>query len=427
MMKNLIVILCLLIGGSSLFAEEIPNGDNDLIWEQDISPRFVNDAKFHPITGNIIAAVNHEIWEIDVKDGHKIRVFEGGPASGPYDQFHCVEITSDGKFVITGRGSGIEGLIIRDYETGKIAKTFINGEKFDGFGNLGIFPDNNRIVFFTYLNDDFYFNIYDISLDKIVKRIKSNKWPDEFALSKDGKYLAMGTRWNDGGSKLRRTMELWDAETLTYIRGFGEAVNANEFRDVKISNDNQYFGFRANNRFYLYKQNGENENLNSIIDADYFQFTPDNKYILLGGKSIDGNYKALIKDLNSTKIPYYYTLPRGILLFNEKNQLFSHGMYNKLYFFSNRWYTVDVKDNQIESIFKINYTEKKLLIENSTNQILTSIEITDINGKILHTTNLNQNTQSKIAFELTLIPGVYFASIQTFSGKIFSQKFMVFE
>ena len=270
--------------------------------------------------------------------------------------------------------------------------------------------------------------IYDFEKDSILKKVNiAPKGTQNMALSKDGKYLAIAFRYKNPSGIWDLIMELWDAETLTYIRGFGEAVNANEFRDVKISNDNQYFGLRANNRFYLYKQNGENENLNSIIDADYFQFTPDNKYILLGGKSIDGNYKALIKDLNSTKIPYYYTLPRGILLFNEKNQLFSHGMYNKLYFFSNRWYTVDVKDNQIESIFKINYTEKKLLIENSTNQILTSIEITDINGKILHSTNLNQNTQSTLEFEFKFIPGVYFATIHTESGKNYSHKFLVVE
>ena len=426
MMKNLIVILCLLIGGSSLFAEEIPNGDNDLIWEQDISPRFVNDAKFHPITGNIIAAVNHEIWEIDVKDGHKIRVFEGGPASGPYDQFHCVEITSDGKFVITGRGSGIEGLIIRDYETGKIAKTFINGEKFDGFGNLGIFPDNNRIVFFTYLNDDFYFNIYDISLDKIVKRIKSNKWPDEFALSKDGKYLAMGTRWNDGGSKLRRTMELWDAETLTYIRDFGEAVNANEFWDVKISNDNQYFGFMANNKYYFFKIDGVKLDIAKDTEPSSFCFDETSKFIIFSG-GFEG--KGIIKVLNIELMKIFFEFnkiqPFKNYLLNTKNQFFSG--YSILRLFSNRWYTVDVKDNQIESTFKINYSEKKLIIENSTNQILASIEITDINGKILHSTNLNQNTQSTLEFEFKLIPGVYFATIQTASGKIFSQKFMVLE
>ena len=425
-MKNLIVILCLLIGGSSLFAEEIPNGDNDLIWEQDISPRFVNDAKFHPITGNIIAAVNHEIWEIDVKDGHKIRAFEGGPASGPDDQFHCVEITNDGKFVITGRGSGIEGLIIRDYETGKIAKTFINGEKFDGFGNLGIFPDNNRIVFFTYLNDDFYFNIYDISLDKIVKRIKSNKWPDEFALSKDGKYLAMGTRWNDGGSKLRRTMELWDAETLTYIRGFGEAVNANEFWDVKISNDNQYFGFMANNKYYFFKIDGVKLDIAKDTEPSSFCFDETSKFIIFSG-GFEG--KGIIKVLNIELMKIFFEFnkiqPFKNYLLNTKNQFFSG--YSILRLFSNRWYTVDVKDNQIESTFKINYSEKKLIIENSTNQILASIEITDINGKILHSTNLNQNTQSTLEFEFKLIPGVYFATIYTANGKNYSHKFLVVE
>ena len=147
-MKNLIVILCLLIGGSSLFAEEIPNGDNDLIWEQDIYPRYVTDAKFHPITGNIIAAVNHEIWEIDVKDGHKIRAFEGTNSEATTHTFSTIQITSDGKTVISGPGGGLEGLIIWDYESGKVRKRFDKGGP--NMKTLGIFPDDKRAVFFYF-------------------------------------------------------------------------------------------------------------------------------------------------------------------------------------------------------------------------------------------------------------------------------------
>ena len=82
-MKTLSLYLFVLIAlTSALFSQEIPNGDGDLLWERPLNGRTVNDAKFHPINGNIIAAVNHEIWEIDPKDGHTIRVFEGEPSSG---------------------------------------------------------------------------------------------------------------------------------------------------------------------------------------------------------------------------------------------------------------------------------------------------------------------------------------------------------
>ncbi len=429
-MKCLFLIGLLLLCGSSLFSQEIPNGDGDLIWEQDIWPRFVIDAKFHPITGNIIAAVNHEIWEIDPKDGHKIRVFEGTNPEATTHTFSTLQITNDGKTVISGPGGGLEGLIIWDYDSGKVRKRFDKGGPH--MKTLGIYPDDKRVVFFTFqLADESqqrFLVIYNFENDSIIKKVNiSPKGTQNMTLSKDGKYLAIAFRYKNSSGVWDLLMELWDAETLTHIRDFGEAVSANEFWDVKISNDNQYVGFRANNKFYLYKQNGEIENVNSIIDAEYFQFTPDSRFILLGGQNKEGNYIALIKELNSIKIPYHYTLPRGIFLFNEKNELFSHGMYNKLFYFTNRWFTVDVKDNQIDSTFKINYAEKKLFIENSTNQILKSLEITDINGKILHTINLDFDTNLKLKFDITFIPGVYFATIHTEYGKIYSQKFIVLE
>ncbi len=424
-MKCLFLVGLLLLCGSGLLSEEIPNGDGDLIWEQDISPRFVRDAKFHPITGNIIAAVNHEIWEIDVKDGHKIRVFEGGPATGPDNQFHCVQITSDGKFVITGRGSGIEGLIIRDYETGKIVKTFINGEKFDGYGNLGIFPDNNRIVFFTYLNDSFFFNIYDISLNKIVNRIKSNKWPDEFALSKDGKYIAMGTRYESNG-KILKNMELWDAENLTHIRVFGEAFSANEFWDVKISYDNQYVGFMANSKLYLYKLNGDKVDLLDInTRAANICFTNDNSSILFGRVKNEEYYIDII-NLQQNKITYSFLgiKPGMNTVFNKNNEIFAGQSGIKL--FSNRWFTVDVEEEKPD-IFKINYLNNKLTIENSIGLIMNKINITDITGKIIYSKEIELNSIDIVKLDILLKNGVYFATIQTENGKLYSQKFMVVE
>ena len=426
MIQKMILMGLLLFCGSSLFAEEIPNGDNDLIWEQDISPRFVNDAKFHPITGNIIAAVNHEIWEIDVKDGHKIRAFEGGPASGPDDQFKSLQISADGKTIVTGMGSGIKGLIIWDYESGKMKKIF---KKFEVLSrNIGIFPDNKRVLFFSpqidSMTDSRFLLIFDIEKDSIL--LKKSVYPNfiqMLALSANGQYIAICI-WDSYEKKYK--MELWDAETLTYIRGFGEAVNANEFWDVKISNDNQYFGFMANNKYYFFKIDGVKLDIAKDTEPSSFCFDETSKFIIFSG-GFEG--KGIIKVLNIELMKIFFEFnkiqPFKNYLLNTKNQFFSG--YSILRLFSNRWYTVDVKDNQIESTFKINYSEKKLIIENSTNQILASIEITDINGKILHSTNLNQNTQSTLEFEFKLIPGVYFATIYTANGKNYSQKFLVVE
>ena len=83
--RNLLTLLALLLlSGQTIFSQidTIPNGDGDLLWEVPLydsagGGRSVNDAVFHPINGNIIAAINWEIWEISPVDGHLIRKFEG--------------------------------------------------------------------------------------------------------------------------------------------------------------------------------------------------------------------------------------------------------------------------------------------------------------------------------------------------------------
>ncbi len=426
-MKNLVLLLMLLFCGSSLFAEEIPNGDGDLIWEQDIYPRFVRDAKFHPIKGNIIAAVNHEIWEIDVKDGHKIRVFEGGPATGPDDQFERLQITSDGKTMVTGMGGGIKGLIIWDYESGKIRRVF--DKVFPWQKCLGIFPDNNRIVLFcTSIPNStgkHYLVIYDMLKDSIIKSENTNsKLIQQMSLSKDGKYLAVGC-WNSNENKYK--MELWDAETLTHIRDFGEAFSANEFWDVKISNDNQYVGFVANNNYYFYNIDGKIIDIAKDTEPSSFCFDDSGKYIIYSGSyNGQGIIKIINLELMKTVFEFKKIQPFKNYILNSKNQFFSG--YSTLRLFSNRWFTVDV-DEEKPDIFRINYLNNKLTIDNSIGLIINKINITDITGKTIYSKEIELNSIDIVKLDILLKNGVYFATIHihTENGKIYSQKFMVVE
>ncbi len=347
-MKNLVLIGLLLFCGSGLFSEEIPNGDGDLIWEQDIYPGVVRDAKFHPITGNIIAAVNHEIWEIDVKDGHKIRVFEGTNPEATTHTFSTLQITNDGKTVISGPGGGLEGLIIWDYESGKVRKRFDKGGP--NMKTLGIFPDDKRAVFFTFQltgeTQQRFLVIYDFEKDSIIKKVNiAPKGTQNMALSKDGKYLAIAFRYKNSSGVWDLLMELWDAETLTHIRDFGEAFSANEFWDVKISNDNQYVGFMANSKLYLYKLNGDKVDLLDInTRAANICFTNDNSSILFG-KVKNEEYYIDIINLQHNQITYSFLgiKPGMNTVFNKNNEIFAGQSGIKL--FSNRWFTVDVKDN----------------------------------------------------------------------------------
>jgi 6-phosphogluconolactonase (cycloisomerase 2 family) len=252
-MKTLSLYLIVIIAlTSALLAQEIPNGDGDLLWERSLGGRFVNDAKFHPINGNIIAAVNHEIWEIDPKDGHTIRVLYAGTSSEEKYHFHSIDITSDGSTILTDDGDSI---LVWDYEKGVVKQTFHNGETIAWQGLGGIYPDNNRVVYFSYNTEQQVrkLNIYDISTNSIIKSISTYpKSADKVKLSKDGRYLAIGFRYRPVNDMIY-TMELWDAETLTKIKEFGE-VSGGDFEDIQFSNDNNYIGYMANHKLYLVKK-----------------------------------------------------------------------------------------------------------------------------------------------------------------------------
>ncbi len=96
-----IAFLFLLISGQRAWTKEVPNGDADAIWSipklPDTLTRWFNDAVFHPINGNIIAACNHEIWELDINNGQRIRKFEEGQFIGLEYEFFGINITPDGK------------------------------------------------------------------------------------------------------------------------------------------------------------------------------------------------------------------------------------------------------------------------------------------------------------------------------------------
>jgi WD40 repeat protein len=419
-MKTLSLYLIVLIAlTSALFSQEIPNGDGDLLWERSIYPRFVNDAKFHPINGNIIAAVNHEIWEIDPKDGHTIRVFEGGPDSGPYDQYTSINISSDGQTIVTDEGSGIKGIIIWDYQTGKIKQNFDNGETISDIQCTGIYPDNNRVIFFSFAGQGFHLNIYDIQQKKLINQKDIYPYaPDFFRLSKDGKYIAFGFRYRPN-SDMIYTMELWDAETLTKIKDFGSPGDIVEFWDIQISSDNKYVGFVAvgDSKTYVFDLIQNHEEI--FKGGLAIQFSNDNKKLFIQQDTSWNKFTTYIIDLNTFKPVYEYKkLSLLNYRFNNDNELF--GGKEKLLFFSNKWYEVGV-GFQIESQTQVNYENDQLILTLPKEGIPQKISILNLLGEIVYETCELNELNDKIVLELPLPTGIYLISLNdgqsTFYGK----------
>jgi WD40 repeat protein len=423
-MKTLSLYLFVLIAlTSALFSQEIPNGDGDLLWERSLGGRFVNDAKFHPINGNIIAAVNHEIWEIDPKDGHTIRVFEGGYTADANDAIKTINITFDGQKIITGGAMGQKGILIWDYNTGLVTKIVTLKEIFDVYENIGIYPENNRILFNTYQNDYgsqynvMHINVYDILLDSIIKRVNiTDTYCARFRISENGQFIAYGFAKGKPGD-FNYTMELWDAETLTKIKDFGEA-KAGDFKDIQFSENNNYIGFLGSRILYLINQEFNSQ---QIYEGAYsFAFSNDSRNILVERDTSWGKMVVYIHNLQKNQIVYEYRNSTVIFRFNNDNQLFTGRESGGIKFYSKNWYEVGVKPN-FELNTQVSYENDKLILTLPNEVIPQKISIMNILGEIVYQATELTELNDKIVLDLTLPSGVYLISLNdgqsTFYGK----------
>ncbi|OGU55975.1 MAG: hypothetical protein A2X64_08880 [Ignavibacteria bacterium GWF2_33_9] len=440
----LIVSLIAALGGQNAMAQEIPNGDGDLLWERPLNGRTVNDAKFHPINGNIIAAVNHEIWEIDPKDGHTIRVFEGSGQS----EIKYFQISNDGKYLVSGGAE--KWIIIWDYQTGTILKILDNIKQIPVYNSIGIYPDSKSFVYFSFeiINNTQYsyvkgsFNIYNFEQNKIIKTVETpsqisyNKAVDAMQLSIDGKLFAIGFRNREYGVFKDFTMELWDAETLTKIQDLGN-FKVGDFRDIQFSNDNQYIGYGFSPGLILYKKNNEQYNKYPVVtypisfSIDAFCFSINNKLFLNTFKE-DINYDATyIINLNNLDSIYKYPhCGYPILRTNTNNELFTIGFDTivgvKIQFYSNKWYEVSVQ-NPIEikiGITKTTYTNNSIQLTTKGIDIIKTLLITDTLGKKIYVQNDITVINNSTEIPHFLSSGNYLLKIVS-NGKEYTSKFIV--
>ncbi len=411
---TLAMFLLVLFASGQQAKADVPNGDGDLLWERKLNGRTVNDAVFHPINGNIIAAVNNEIWEIDPKDGHTIRVFEGATGIG---SFGYIGISSDGNYVIIANG-GATPIKLFDYNSGK----FVNDVALVPWSSVDFYPNSTKILF----NQAKKLYIYDVLTNKLVKESESlsdNNSFMRFKLSKDGKYIAIGIA-ETSGTGYSYHMELWDAETLTPIRSFGSPGDISEFRDVQISNDDQYVGFLCGGPRSLYIFKNDNSQLiKAYENTSAFSFTPNTKVIIYSGTKPEDAQSNIISLPNLDTV-YQYIWARSLFRFNENNEMYAGGSTLKLY--SNHWYTVGVNEPAGTSlkIEQVNYTKNNLQIITNGIDIINSLIITDTLGKRIYQQNNIAITNNQAEIPLSLPSGNYLIKL-TANGKELTGKFIV--
>jgi hypothetical protein len=419
-MKTLSLYLFILIALTpALFSQEIPNGDGDLLWERSLIvdgiSRTVNDAKFHPINGNIIAAVNHEIWEIDPKDGHTIRVFEGPSKIDKDKSIVEIDISPDGNLIITNGLERYSGLYFWDYNEGK----FIDSLNYYSWRGR-FYPDNQRMMFFAKptpggLSSGFV--QYDYKTKKVIfeKMMNEGFVHKTATLSKDGKYLALGL-FNTYSEKF--SMELWDAETLTKIKSFGSPGDINEFSDVQISDDNQYVGYttRGGETKLFLIDIDKGETIKTFKDVYAFTFfSVRNRIIIYNSLGIDKSNRQILA-LPNLNILYQFQEGGVLIRTNKLNEVFSVGFDTtlgvKMQYFSNKWFEVGMKNTQeTESILYPNPTTDYLTVRNTLACSLQEIEIYNIFGVCVLTVE-TQNFVSLQKIDVSsLPPGVYIVRV----------------
>ena len=268
--------------------------------------------------------------------------------------------------------------------------------------------------------------IYDVLTNKLVKESESlsdNNSFMRFKLSKDGKYIAIGIA-ERSGKGYSYHMELWDAETLRPIKSFGSPGDIVEFRDVQISNDDQYVGFLCGGPRLLYIFKNDNSQLiKAYENTSAFSFTPNTKVIIYSGTKPEDAQSNIISLPNLDTV-YQYIWARSLFRFNKNNEMYAGGSILSLY--SNHWYTVGVNEPAGISlkIEQVNYTKNNLQIITNGIDIINSLIITDTLGKRIYQQNNIAITNNQAEIPLSLPSGNYLIKL-TANGKELTDKFIV--
>ncbi len=343
-----------------------------------------------------------------------------------------------GKKVLTGPGHNHKGILVWDYETGKIIDNYDDGGTFND--NVGAYPDNTRCLFFSENTSIGQYNliIYDFEQKKVVKKQNiSPRRPTEMVMSKDGKYILMGLSAPAPGADPRRTfqVELWDAETLTMVKRYAEFPSGSDgIWEVRISNNNQYIAFRQGNYLHLHDFEGTRMYIPGVTsDGSSFNdslcitmcFSNDSKKIIVYTKN-NTDINNSIYDLATRNHVYQYSTYSYIIITTTDNKLLLHDRWGPTILYSNKWYLTDVQSEPEATgiIKRIDYINNAINIELHTPMMVDRMIITDIEGRILNDDRGPQPVDNRIKIEMILPSGNYILKLIS-QGKEYTNKFVV--
>jgi WD40 repeat protein len=387
-----------------LLAQE-PEPDPNLLWTTE---DYYNSFVIHP-NGNIIASKGLAVTELNGNTGEIIREF-------PF-YFEFYALSKDGKYL----AGGIDSLILIDYETAEIVKTF----DVAGSSRVVFMPDNERLLIKTsYEEPELQFCLYNyITDEKNFFGVGSDIGIWSFTISPDGRFLAIGGFIFNQAGENKTTLMLYDALTWQPIRNLATFDEDNEVRSIKFSPDSRLVGFGVYlSNLYIY--NTETYQLFKHFPATGFGFIT-NDYVALGSGYAQPPVFNLVK-LDNEQIIYSKNDFAGISEYNQvyNSMIVNHGVIYSFDFV--KILTGASIEPEIPIQFTVEYLNNTLSIRNfvfGANSI--NCSITDIKGRVIRNMNLT-TVMNEILIPIKLLSGTYFLHIKDGVNEYVS-KFLVVE
>ncbi|MBE2188740.1 MAG: T9SS type A sorting domain-containing protein [Desulfobulbaceae bacterium] len=410
MKRAFVLFVVAMLYCNPLLAQE-PDPDPNLLWVTENSyQRFL----VHP-NGNIFAGKGSTEVEIDGNTGTIIREF-------PY-QVIFYDISPDGKYI----SALTDQRCVIDYETQEVVVRFTTSNTSPKF-----MPDNKTLIFNLEVPFSESYQLASFNIETKQQKISQNYFEKTQigspCVSPDGRFVATVGWFYKTQDEGDTHLLLWDAQTLAPIKILSENKGFREVRSIKFSPDSRLVGFGVyfdnlylydTDKLSLYKHYGKNNILNGVMGFGFIT----NDLIAVGS---DWNQVLNFEIINmkDDKSIYKRNDFTGLAEYNIAHNTLIILRHNIFCFDFEKIMTGASIEPEIQNPFTVEYLNNALSIRNFTfanNQI--SCSITDINGRVIRTMNLNLST-GDIRIPLKLISGTYFLHIKD-GSKEYVNKFLV--